>query len=111
MEGFEDSESCLVYLTHIMSGHFYLRTIPRDLIGTKTDSNSMSCWEIHHEIMNPNLGKIKDNGACYFKVFEDNLGLVKKGQKPHSIFIQREIDYDIYLPPIKSISHNSRYES
>jgi len=96
--GFPNKETALVYLTHPMSGHFYLNTYkPR-----------LGCWEIWHEQMNPNIGVFDDTQDNYFKMFED-AGLITRDQKPYNILIQPEIDYNIYLPPLESISKNSRY--
>lgn len=97
--GFKDKESALVYLTHPMSGHFYLNTKPKKL----------GCWEIYHKQMEPNLGVFDKTKKNYFNLFE-NLKLIEKEQEPYNILLQNEIDYNIYLPPIESISKNSRYD-
>jgi hypothetical protein len=98
--GFPDKETALIYLTQPMSGHFYLNK--------KTPK--LGCWEIYHVPMNPNIAKINSNSnlSPSFKVFKD-MGLIKDNQMPYNILLQNEIDYDIYLPPIESISHGSRY--
>ena len=59
--------------------------------------------------MNPNIGKFANQSAYpnFFKVFID-LGFIEMDQKPYNILLQNEIDYDIYLPPIESISKGSR---
>ena len=83
-----------------MSGHFYLNQYP----------NKLGCWEIYHEPMNPNLGIIDGQQSNYFQVFVD-LGLISPDDRPYNILLQNEIDYNIYLPPIESISKGSRYSS
>jgi len=98
--GFPNKETALIYLTHPMSGHFFLRD----------RKEKLGCWEIWHEPMNPNIGVFEENTVNYFGLFE-NLGLVTRGQKPYNILLQPQIEYDIYLPPIESISKNSRYRS
>ena len=72
--GFPDKETALVYLTHPMSGHFYL-TSSKPWLG---------CWEIFHVPMEPNIGQVIDE--CYFQVFVDK-GLITKGQKPYNILL------------------------
>lgn len=95
---FPDKETALIYLTHPMSGHFYLRT----------SKPKLACWEIWHEPMNPNIGVFEEDKQNYFGLFE-NLGLITRGQRPYNVLVQPEIKYNIYLPPIESISKNSRY--
>lgn len=96
--GFPDKETALVYLTHPMSGHFYLNK----------DSRPLGCWEIYHVPMEPNLGEFDEKKSNFVGMFE-NMGLISKNQKPYNVLIQSQIDYDIYLPPIESISDGSRY--
>jgi hypothetical protein len=83
-----------------MSGHFNLTTM----------RPQMGCWEIYHVPMNPNIGRFKADNPYpnFFKVFVD-LGLVGMNEQPYNILLQNEIDYNIYLPPIESISNGSRY--
>jgi len=98
--GFPDKETALIYLTQPMSGHFNLTT----------KSPQMGCWEIYHVPMSPNIGKFRPNNKYpnFFKVFVD-LGLIEMNEQPYNILLQNEIDYNIYLPPIESISNGSRY--
>lgn len=62
--------------------------------------------------MNPNIGKFREGNEYpnFFKVFVD-LGLIEMNEQPYNVLLQNEIDYNIYLPPIESISHGSRYAS
>ena len=66
--------------------------------------------QIYHAPMDPNVGHIMDGGGgVHFKVFSEVLGLIEPGAKPYNILLQNEIDYNIFLPPLESISKGSRY--
>ena len=113
--GFPDSESALIYLTHPMSGHFHLRgwgdegeNGKNGKNSTSTSPPSMGCWEIWHPQMRPHIGHLDKSKTNFFGLYERQ-GLIDRGQDPYNILIQREINYDIYLPPIQSISKGSRY--
>jgi len=98
--GFPNKETALIYLTHSLSAHFFSR-------GKK---EKLKCLEIWHEPMDPNVGVFDDKAVSYFDLFE-KLGLITREQKPYNILLQPQIQYDVYLPPIESITKNSRYHS
>lgn len=85
LEGFNDLEKGLSILTHPLDGAFYRRD---GLLG------SYSVW---HERLRCTLGRAV---GMKVELFE-RLGLVDAAeqQKPHSVLIQPETEFTIYLPP------------
>jgi hypothetical protein len=85
LEGFDDLEKGLFALTHPLEGAFYRRD---GLLG------GYSVW---HERLRCTLGR-----AVRVKIgLFETLGLVDAAEqrKPHSVLIQRETEFTIYLPP------------
>ncbi|MCB1143273.1 MAG: DUF2071 domain-containing protein [Leptospiraceae bacterium] len=85
LDGFRDLETGLVILTHPLKGYFYRR------------DGVLGSYSIWHEKMNPSLGRAKKIEIPLL----NSLGLVSMEDQnhPHSILFQRNIDFNVYLPP------------
>ena len=85
LNGFKSIDEQIHILTHPIIGYYYRS---KKEIGT---------YEIWHPKMNLKIGKAKH---LYFELFE-KLGFLTKEEmnKPHSVLITPEIEFDILLPP------------
>ncbi len=85
LSGFSDLESGLVLLTHPLRGYFYRR------------DGKLGSYAIWHDKVQPTKGRVT---AASFPLLEQ-LGLIHDGDLSgvHSVLIQPEIDFTIYLPP------------
>ncbi|PJZ71581.1 hypothetical protein CH373_01755 [Leptospira perolatii] len=86
-DGFSDLETSLVVLTHPFEGYFYRR------------DNHLGNYAVWHEKLSPTEGKIV---KAEFGLL-DKLGLVpyENQLKPHSVWIQPDTQFTVYLPPRK----------
>lgn len=85
LEGFDDLECGLVFVTHPLRGFFHRR------------DGALGSYAIWHDRLQPTEGCVED--ARYPLL--DSLGLVTEGDTAavHSVLIQKEVDFTIYLPP------------
>ena len=85
LEGFDDLQSGLFVLTHPLEGAFYRR------------DGQLGGYSVWHERLRCTLGRAV---RMHVELFE-RLGLVDAAeqQKPHSVLIQPETEFTIYLPP------------
>ena len=83
LDGFSDIESCWKLLTHPFDGYLHLR------------NRYVGHYSVWHAPLEMERGIPEE---VYFSFWED-LGLVNKGQAPHSILLQQKIHYLIFLPP------------
>jgi uncharacterized protein YqjF (DUF2071 family) len=87
LPGFEDLEHGMVLLTHPLRGFFYRR------------DGALGSYTIWHDRL------VLTRGTCKRARFPllDRLGLVRLADqdRPHSILLQRETNFSIYLPPSK----------
>ena len=85
LEGFTDVESGLVLLTHPLLGYFYRR------------DGRLGTYRVWHDRMQPTVGTVEE---AWFPRLE-RLGLVTAEDcgNIHSVLMQPEIDFTIYLPP------------
>jgi hypothetical protein len=83
LDGFADADDAALVLTHPLDGWF-LR--PDGRLGR---------YRVWHERLRPQLGTAQ---RARYAVFE-RLGLVAEDQAPHSVHIQRAVDFDVHLPP------------
>jgi len=85
LPGFEELEAGLVTLTHPLTGYFYLR------------DGSLGSYSIWHDRLNLTRGEVV---TARFPLL-DTLGLVPTGDVSaiHSVMIQPETEFTIYLPP------------
>ena len=90
MLGFTDLESGLVLLTHPLKGYFNRR------------DGQLGNYSIWHDQLQPTVGYVE---RANFSLLE-SLGLVVSGDLSdiHSVLIQPEIDFTIYLPPASVVS-------
>ena len=88
--GFTDLESGLVLLTHPLKGYFYRR------------DGQLGNYSIWYDRLQPTVGYVE---RANFSLLE-SLGLVVSGDLSdiHSVLIQPEIDFTIYLPPTSVVS-------
>jgi hypothetical protein len=87
LSGFEDLEQGMVLLTHPLRGFFYRR------------DGALGSYTIWHDRLVPTYGSCK---RARFPLL-DRLGLVPLADhdRPHSILLQHETEFSIYLPPSK----------
>jgi hypothetical protein len=85
LDGFGDTDDGALVLTHPLDG-FYAR--PNGRLGR---------YAVWHERLRPRLGVAR---RARYAVFED-LGLVAPDQAPHSVLLQRSIEFDVLLPPTR----------
>jgi hypothetical protein len=83
LDGFADADDAALVLTHPLDGWF-LR--PDGRLGR---------YRVWHERLRPQLGTAQ---RARYAVFE-RLGLVAEDQAPHSVLLQRAVDFDVHLPP------------
>ena len=83
LDGFADVEDAALILTHPLVGWF-LRPDRR-----------LGQYAVWHERLRPQVGRAR---RARYGVFED-LGLVGLGDVPHSVLLQRSIEFDVLLPP------------
>ena len=85
LAGCDDLEGALVVLTHPLFGVFHRR------------GGGLGSYSIWHDRLRPTTGKCLRARIGLF----DRLGLVRFAEqtKPHSILIQPETEFTIYLPP------------
>ncbi|MCA9321607.1 MAG: DUF2071 domain-containing protein [Planctomycetes bacterium] len=88
LDGFSSLESALVLLTHPLRGYFYLR------------NGRLGTYTIWHDRLDMTLGRIRTATIPLF----DRLGLVPEGDlsQVHSVLIQPETEFTIYLPPTRA---------
>jgi hypothetical protein len=85
LEGFDDMETGLFTLTHPLDGAFHRR------------DGRLGGYSVWHERLNCTAGKVRRARIGLF----ERLGLLDAAEqlKPHSVLIQRETEFTIYLPP------------
>jgi uncharacterized protein DUF2071 len=83
LDGFADADDAALVLTHPLDGWF-LRPDKR-----------LGQYRVWHRRLQPQLGTAL---RARYAVFE-RLGLVDEGQPPHSVLLQRAVDFDVHLPP------------
>jgi hypothetical protein len=83
LDGFVDAEDTAAVLTHPLDGYFRRR------------DGSLGRYAVWHERLRPQLGIAR---RASYAVFED-LGLVAADAIPHSVLLQRAVDFDVLLPP------------
>jgi len=83
LEGFRDEDETRIVLTHPTEGFFTRR------------GGGVATYAIWHAPLT--MQRARPTRAR-FQLFED-LGLVQPDTQPHSVLLQRETDYAIYLPP------------
>ena len=83
LDGFADKDDAAHIVTHPLDGWF-LR--PDGRLGR---------YAVWHDRLRPTLGTAR---RARYAVFED-LRLVEPGAEPHSVLLQRSIEFDVLLPP------------
>jgi hypothetical protein len=83
LDGFSDGDDAALVLTHPLDG-FFVR--PNGRLGR---------YAVWHERLRPQLGVAR---RASYAAFEE-LGLVSGGTSPHSVLLQRSIEFDVLLPP------------
>jgi hypothetical protein len=85
LDGFENLEASLVYLTHPLRGYFHRR------------DGTLGSYAIWHDRLQPTTGRLVSASYPLFQsldlVVDGDLGAV------HSVLIQKCVDFTIYLPP------------
>jgi Uncharacterized conserved protein (COG2071) len=83
LDGFADADDAALVLSHPLDGYF---TRPDGRLGR---------YAVWHERLRPQLGIAR---RASYAVFEE-LGLVEPDAAPHSVLLQRSIEFDVLLPP------------
>lgn len=85
LSGFDDAETGLVVLTHPLQGYYYRR------------DGTLGSYTIWHDRLTPTLAHCN---SAQFPLL-DRLGLVPLAEHatPHSVLLQAETRFSIYLPP------------
>jgi len=86
LKGFDDLETGLVLLTHSRQGYFYRR------------DGKLGSYSIWHDRLQTTVGRVIDANFSLL----DNLELVNSGDisSIHSVLIQHQTEFTIYLPPV-----------
>ncbi|HEX7472505.1 MAG TPA: DUF2071 domain-containing protein [Candidatus Limnocylindrales bacterium] len=85
LDGFADANETLLVLTHPLAGMY------------RRQDGGLGGYSVWHERFAPRLGIAR---TARYDVFE-RLGLVKAAAVPHSVMLQRTIDFAVLLPPIR----------
>jgi hypothetical protein len=85
LDGFADRDESLLVLTHPLDGLYRRR------------DGGLGGYSVWHERFAPRLGLAR---KARFELFE-GLGLVEPGAAPHSVLLQRTIDFAVLLPPLR----------
>jgi uncharacterized protein YqjF (DUF2071 family) len=90
VEGFDDLECGLVFLTHPLRGFFHRR------------DGALGSYAIWHDRLQPTEGGVLEAHYPLLQALE----LVGNGDSEalHSVLIQRAVDFTIYLPPSRVIN-------
>lgn len=83
LDGFADEESTTVILTHPLRGLFRQR------------DGKLGSYSVWHDRLRLQRGEAT---RARFSVFED-LALITRDQVPHSVLLQRETEFLVFLPP------------
>jgi uncharacterized protein YqjF (DUF2071 family) len=83
LDGFSDADDAALVLTHPLDGYFERR------------DGRLGRYSVWHERLRPQLGVAR---RARYTVFEE-LGLVPAGTSPHSVLLQRSIEFHVLLPP------------
>ena len=86
LDGFADPDDTAVVLTHPLDGFF-----------TRSDGR-LGRYAVWHERLRPELGVAR---RAEYAVFRESR-LVEAGEMPHSVLLQRSIDFDVLLPPVRA---------
>jgi len=84
LEGFADVDDAALVLTHPLAGWF-----------TRRDGR-LGRYSVWHERLRPELGVAR---RARYALFE-RMGLIEPGAEPHSVLLQRSIEFDVLLPPV-----------
>lgn len=85
LDGFADIDDAAIVLTHPLDGFFRRR------------DGGIGRYSVWHERLRPQLGIAR---RATYAVFEE-AGLVLPGAMPHSVLLQRSIEFDVLLPPTR----------
>jgi hypothetical protein len=85
LDGFADTDDAAMVLTHALDGFFRRRD---------GELGRCSVW---HERLRPQLGIAR---VATYAVFLQ-AGLLSLGAIPHSVLLQRSVEFDVLLPPTR----------
>ncbi len=85
LDGFVDTDDAAVVLTHPLDGFFRRR------------NGELGRYSVWHERLRPQLGIAR---AATYAVFQE-AGLLSRGAMPHSVLLQRSVEFDVLLPPTR----------
>jgi Uncharacterized conserved protein (COG2071) len=83
LDGFADADDAAEVITHPLDGYF------------QKPNGRLGRYAVWHDRLRPELGHAR---RARYAVFEQ-LGLVSPDATPHSVLLQRSIDFDVLLPP------------
>jgi hypothetical protein len=85
LDGFTDTDDAALVLTHPLDGFFRRR------------NGELGRYSVWHERLRPQLGIAR---AATYAVFQE-AGLLSRGAMPHSVLLQRSVEFDVLLPPTR----------
>lgn len=85
LDGFVDEEEAALVITHPLDGYFM------------RPDGGLGRYAVWHERLRPRLGVAR---RAHYAVFEE-LGLVAPDAEPHSVLLQRSIEFKVLLPPTR----------
>jgi hypothetical protein len=84
LDGFTDVDDGALVLTHPLDGWY------------ERPGGRLGRYSVWHPRLEPEMGIA---GRARYAVFEE-LGLVRPGSVPHSVLLQRSVEFDVHLPPM-----------
>jgi hypothetical protein len=85
LDGFADTDDAAVVLTHPLDGFF------------RRPDGELGRYSVWHKRLRPQLGVAR---KATYSVFEE-AGLLSQGAMPHSVLLQRSVEFDVLLPPTR----------
>ena len=83
LDGFADADDAALVLTHPLDGFFVRR------------DGQLGRYAVWHERLRPRIGIAKQASYALF----EELDLVAAGAPPHSVLLQRSVEFEVLLPP------------
>lgn len=86
LDGFADMDDAALVLTHPLDGYF------------QRPDGRLGRYAVWHERLRPSVGRAD---RADYDVFT-SAGLVDAGASPHSVLLQRSVEFDVLLPPSRA---------
>ncbi|MDL2335640.1 MAG: DUF2071 domain-containing protein, partial [Chloroflexota bacterium] len=86
LDGWSTPDEAALVLTHPLIGFF-----------AHNRGSGVGRYEVWHAPLKLTMGRALE---AHFSAFEDR-GLIRPGQEPHSVLLQRSTDFVVLLPPTR----------